>query len=237
MARQTPRPKTATSGDREREYKRREKKRRTHKARQALAHLLGFCPLAGVKPTEKERDLVGVLRTGVVPMPSLSETQQPSLNLPEKPKAPSSSLILGEGAVRLVPVLLLRLILYVYVCIFCYSVLLDVLLSVRGAPKTVGHFLRALNVPVKANIHMRRIVPTTCLLGCWVYTSVPLPARFVLHSAAVSLASCFTCATLPSPQLLCYLPTHRPLRLQVQCVSVLISIETSFLGQTRCKSD
>lgn len=52
---------------------------------------------------------MGVLRTGVVPVPvpSLSDTQQPSLNLAEKPNAPSSWLILGED--KLSP-LLLRLI-------------------------------------------------------------------------------------------------------------------------------
>lgn len=50
---------------------------------QRPANLLGFCCFPGVKPTEKEIDLVGVLLTGVVaavlPLllpPSSSETQQ-----------------------------------------------------------------------------------------------------------------------------------------------------------------
>lgn len=107
---------------------------------QALAdHLLGFCDLAGVNPTEKESDLVGVLRTGVVP--SLSETQQPSLNLAEKPNAPSSSLILGED--RLAPLLPLRLIaLRVWWGLCCSAgTAVGALLSVpRQNQKTVGLF-------------------------------------------------------------------------------------------------
>ena len=89
-----------------------------------------------MKPTEKDSDLVGVLRTGVAP--SVSDTAQPSLNLAEKPNAPSSSLILGEE--RLTPLLLLRLIVFALVwpllAQLCGSPGL-LLLSVRCAPKTV----------------------------------------------------------------------------------------------------
>lgn len=76
-------------------------------------HLLGFFDLegVGVNPTEKESDLLGVLRKGVVL--SVSDTLQLSLNRVEKPNAPSSSLILGED--RLTP-LLLRLI---SLCVRC----------------------------------------------------------------------------------------------------------------------